>query len=338
MRTNFEIDNEDVLGVGNDDRPQLTDENGETISRFPFYKPDTALVQAINVSLTLNRPLLVSGDPGSGKTSLGYAIARKLGIPRLYFFSVKSNSEGQSLFYRYDTLRRFHDAQIGKSLSDSVQVAKGPEHYLTYQALGRSILDAHPVENIQKFIKLGYAHPGKPQRSVVIIDEIDKAPRDFPNDLLDELDRLYFSVPELDTDKWRAETPKWEDFEGQPPLRPVIIVTSNSEKQLPDAFLRRCIFHHMSFPTEKTLEEIAIHLLADSSSSSEKAIQAIQYFMEARQRAAEHRPGTAEFLDLFQAAIAEEKRTADNFEMVLEKCYSAICKTKEDADRINKKT
>ncbi len=330
MKNYFVPDDEDLLGLGNDGRPPLTDANGDVIKRFPFYKADPQLARAVNVALLLGRPLLVSGEPGCGKTSLGFAIARKLGVPRLYFFSVKSDSEARSIFYQFDTLRRFQDAHIGRL--DGTGCLKNPEAYITYQALGRAILDAHPLDKVEKITKASYEHPGTPRRSVVVIDEIDKAPRDLPNDVLDEIERLTFRIPELDAGGWRAETPRWRDEEFGA-FRPIVVITSNSEKQLPDAFLRRCIFHHIKFPREEILEEIALNAI-EQRADQENLRLAIRYFMDARKKAVEHRPGTAEFLDLFQAAAEEHRRKGGDFPQVLSECYAAIAKTTDDAERI----
>ena len=167
------------------------------------YEADEDLEAAVNVALILNRPLLVSGAPGCGKTQLGYAIARNLGIERVYFFSVKSTSEARDLFYGYDAIGRFQAVQIAaaeRPISDSGRPAPPPPNvgdYIEYRALGAAILDAHQKEDVSHLLVGRYEHPGWPRRSVVIIDEIDKAPRDFPNDLLDEVDRMKFRVPEL---------------------------------------------------------------------------------------------------------------------------------------------
>jgi MoxR-like ATPase len=313
----------------------LTNEHEEIETRGAFYIPDPQLVRAINVALILNRPLLVSGEPGCGKTSLGFAIARKLGIERIYFFSAKSDSEARSIFYVYDTIARFRDAQIGLRLSTQEPIAKGAERYITYQALGRAILDAHPSDQVSDLIKGGYRHPGTPRRSVVVIDEIDKAPRDFPNDLLDEIDRLYFRVPELVSEGFKAETPKKTDMPRE--FMPVIVITSNSEKQLPNAFLRRCVFHHISFPDKETLEKIALTILAaDQSVAYEQNVKsAIEFFLKARPRAVEHKPGTAELLDFCQAAIAIQKQQPGiPFEHALQQSLSALIKTRDDTHRV----
>src|SRR5262245_34513542 len=130
------------------------------------------LSAAIDVAIGLGRPLLVSGDPGCGKTELGYGIARRLDIPRVHFFSTKSNSEARDLFYTYDAIGRFREAQVRDGPNAA---AADAADYIEFQALGRAILDAHPQQAVAHLLRgrRGYVHPGKPQRSVVIVDEID---------------------------------------------------------------------------------------------------------------------------------------------------------------------
>lgn len=212
------------------------------------------LIAAIDVAIGLGRPLLVSGEPGCGKTELGYAIARRMGIPRVHFFSTKSNSEARDLFYTYDAIGRFREAQTARTAGEG---RSDTADYIEFQALGKAILDAHDKKDIEHLLnpRGAYKHPGTPGRSVIILDEIDKASRDFPNDLLREIEDLAFRVPELSrrgSDQADPETP------GGIPAdrRPIVVVTSNEERQLPDAFLRRCVFHEIAFPDDTTLMQI----------------------------------------------------------------------------------
>lgn len=225
--------------------------NGEPSGEGLGYEFSDNLVAAIDVALWLGRPLLVTGEPGSGKTTLGYAVARRLNIERAYLFVTKSTSEARDLFYRYDALGRFRDAQAHKD-TDAAD-------YLAYQALGAAILDAHAPASITH-LSVGRSHgwtpPAKPCRSLVLIDEIDKASRDFANDILVEIEKLQFDVPELTTtvDATRRvpRSPAFPD----PALRPVVLVTSNAERPLPDAFLRRCVYVEAQFPDDKRLMAI----------------------------------------------------------------------------------
>ncbi|MDQ0512162.1 AAA family ATPase [Ancylobacter amanitiformis] len=230
-------------------------ENGRPVrDKGRGYIFTEALVAAIDVAIGLGRPLLVSGEPGCGKTELGYAIARRLGIPRVHFFSTKSNSEARDLFYTYDAIGRFRDAQAGRA-GGQADVAD----YIEFEALGEAILDAHAPHEVAHLLegRRAYTHPGMPTRSVVIIDEVDKASRDFPNDLLREIEDLAFRVPELGRRDGGPAAAAPETPGGIPPQRrPIIVITSNEERQLPDAFLRRCVFHEIAFPEAGVLRRI----------------------------------------------------------------------------------
>ncbi len=187
-----------------------------------LYMPSDGLVDAVNVALAIGQPLLLTGEPGTGKTQLAYHLAHffKLGKPLL--FSAQTTSIANDLFYRYDALGHF---QYNRNNSTPLTIAELEQKYIKYQALGEAI-----KEN---------------KRAVVLIDEIDKAPRDLPNDLLLSIEKLRFTVPEIG-----------ETFETQSNNRPIIIITSNSEKNLPEAFLRRVTYFHISFPDATTLLQI----------------------------------------------------------------------------------
>lgn len=210
----------------------------------PYY-PSAALVAAANAALLLGMPLLLTGEPGCGKTEFAGAAARVLGWPCHTCF-VRSDSRARDLLYSYDALRRFGDAQHG---SDREKLrARDPRHYIRLEGLGLGLTSSEPA--------------------VVLIDEIDKAPRDLPNDLLRELDRTRadFEIPELDDLVLRELDAEYEKHNRPPPTfegralkhtmkraddapRPlVIIITSNIERQLPEPFLRRCLFFHIEFP------------------------------------------------------------------------------------------
>jgi MoxR-like ATPase len=196
---------------------------------------------------------------------------------------VKSTSTAKQLFYTYDTLQRFQDIQSG----DSTLALASPMRYLKLQALGQAILDSHAAEELPSPL-LGLARDGTPKRSVVLIDELDKAPRDFPNDLLNELEHLFFRISELGD----------LELHAQQELRPVVVITSNSEKDLPDAFLRRCVYHHLPFPDPKRLRDIVARQLIDWPCGSQVMADALDLFYRLREprHGLDKRPSTAELL------------------------------------------
>lgn len=293
-------------------RDQVIDlivDGGVDTRRGRDYRADTLLENAVNTSLAVGRPLLVSGEPGCGKTELGFAIARKLGISRLRFFPVKSDSDARSLFYTYDALRHFHGAQIaaagGRQPPAGDLAPEDPRRYLQYRALGRAILDAYPPGAVGHL--LGPDEQPQEERSVVIIDEIDKASRDFPNDLLNEIDQLWFEIPELAGWATPPESPK---VPLAPELRPVIVITSNLERQLPDAFLRRCVFHHIRFPDPDTLNTIVLGHLRRLGLPDPQVAESIDLVLWARSQRLDKAPGISELLEFVRALAIR----ADDFE------------------------
>lgn len=251
-----------------------------------LYNAGPALAAAVNVALLLGRPLLVTGEPGTGKTQLAYSLRCELGF-EVYRFDTKSTSTARDLFYRYDTLGSFHAAQFDKERFD-------PLDFIDYDALGAAILLSRHEEEVREWLPPGFRHTGK-QRSIVLIDEIDKAPRDFPNDLLSQIEELYFKVPELGRGNKKIEADR--------ELRPIVIITSNSEKSLPDAFLRRCVFYDIPFPGAQTLKDIALtHLRASGGTAFPWLDDALTLFERFRRSARdlEKVPATAELLDWLQ--------------------------------------
>jgi MoxR-like ATPase len=255
----------------------------------------------------------------------------------LHYFAVKSDSEARSLFYTYDAMGRFHAAQIGRTNpSDDRDGSARARDFIEYQALGRAILDAHASPDVAHLVAGRYRPPEKPQRSVVIIDEIDKAPRDFPNDLLAEIDQSWFRVPELGSSGGlEPETPPKEKIPEA--LRPIVVITSNSEKQLPDAFLRRCIFHHIAFPDKETLKKIVDKKLSAMGLTPPPAVveEAVELVSLARRERLEKLPGTAELLDFVRAVSSDAADAASQpLRVSFVACLNALAKTEHDTGAV----
>ena len=220
---------------------------------------------AVNAAVTLERPLLVKGEPGTGKTVLAIEVAKALGAPLLEWH-VKSTTKAHQGLYEYDAVARLRDGQLGEER-------------------------ARDVANYIKRGKLWEAFIAD-ERPVLLIDEIDKADIEFPNDLLQELDRMEFFVYETN------ETVKARQ-------RPIVIITSNNEKELPDAFLRRCFFHYIKFPDAKTMEDIVeVHF---PGIKKRLVSEAMKVFYEIREvPGLKKKPSTSELLDWLKLLLAED--------------------------------
>ena len=219
---------------------------------------------AVNAAVALERPLLIKGEPGTGKTVLAYELARALNAP-LITWHVKSTTKAHNGLYEYDAVSRLRDSQLGDER-------------------------VHDVRNYLKKGKLWEAFTS-PVRPVLLIDEIDKADIEFPNDLLQELDRMEFYVQETD-ETIRAE------------IRPVVVITSNNEKELPDAFLRRCFFHYIAFPDRETLKKIVdVHY---PGISGELVAEALDVFFDVRKvPGLKKKPSTSELVDWLKLLMAD---------------------------------
>jgi MoxR-like ATPase len=253
--------------------------SGEELSKLSqprfqsSYLPSPELVEAVNLAIYLERPLLLKGEPGCGKTQLATAVSNELGLP-LESWYVKSTSRAQDGLYTSDAVGRLRDAQLAVSnrlSSEQLQRMDDPFTYIRFGPLGKAFQ--------------------REQRSVVLIDEIDKADIDFPNDLLLELDERRFRIEEID----QMITAK---------ATPIVLITSNDEKDLPDAFLRRCLFHYVEFPSQQRLTQI---ILARFPQASQNLVeQVIERFLALREEMRKDRGdagkkvSTSELIDWFQ--------------------------------------
>jgi MoxR-like ATPase len=258
-----------------------------------LYKPSLELRTAINTAIAVGAPLLLTGDSGTGKTQAAYYTAWRLGLDWPLEFSVKSTSQGRDLLYSFDSVRYFRDAWA--------QARAGAEGAPVPAALD----------------KRGYVEPGKfwqalahkdrtplERVKVLLIDEIDKAPKDFPNDLLHELDELRFAVPEID-----------EEVVASKDHRPIVFITSNSERRLSELFLRRCVYHHITFDLDSlktvTLRRVEAGVLPPLSlvngglppADAEFLDQSRRVFQELRAKVRQKIPSTGEYLIWLQAFL-----------------------------------
>ncbi|BAY41493.1 ATPase-like protein (plasmid) [Nostoc sp. NIES-2111] len=286
------------------------------------YIADSGLKDACNVALLLGQPLLLTGEPGTGKTQLAYSLAWELGLNAPLKFETKSTSVARELFYTYDALKRFQDLQTGAASNKILD-------YIVYQALGLAILRTREPQEVKDLLSSDILHKQK-ERSIVLIDEIDKAPRDFPNDLLNELELMYFRIPELGN----------EQIAASPELQPIVIITSNSEKDLPEAFLRRCIYYNIPFPQRDKLTEIVANRLGiygDSSSILQAALD-LFYRLRSPQVALRKKPATSELLVwlLILQKFAQESESLFSQKESILTSLSGLVKTNEDKEKAQK--
>ncbi len=248
---------------------------------------------AVNAALTLQRPLLIKGEPGTGKTMLAEEVARGLGMPLLQWH-IKSTTKAQQGLYEYDAVSRLRDSQLGD------ERVKNIDNYIVRGVLWQAFTADEPV--------------------VLLIDEIDKADIEFPNDLLRELDRMEFYVYET------REMVKAVH-------RPLVIITSNNEKELPDAFLRRCFFHYIKFPDKETMQQIVdVHF---PKLKQDLLVQALNVFFEVRDvPGLKKKPSTSELLDWLKLLLAEDipaeaLRSADQ-KSIVPPLHGALLKNEQD--------
>ncbi len=249
------------------------------------------LTVAVNASISLEKPLLVKGEPGTGKTELARQVARGLGL-QIIEWNIKSTTKAQQGLYEYDAVSRLRDSQLGEKIQD-----------------------------IGKYIKRGKLWNAfeRKEKSVLLIDEIDKADIEFPNDLLQELDKMEFYIYET----------------GQlikAKKRPIVIITSNNEKELPEAFLRRCFFHYIQFPDMETLKKIIeVHFPKIKKSLLDSALKT---FFEIRETPGlKKKPSTSEALDWIKLLLVEDLDPSDlknDGKEILPKLHGALLKNEQD--------
>jgi MoxR-like ATPase len=285
------------------------------------YLAEPALRDAVNVALALGQPLLVTGEPGTGKTQLAASVAHELNLASPLVFHTKTTSTARDLLYRYDALRHFHDAQFADAATD-------PEKYISYEALGQAILLSLSPDEANRFLPAALQNRG-PVRSVVLIDEVDKAPRDFPNDLLHEIEHMSFTVDETG-----------RSFMADTRYRPIVILTSNLERDIPHAFLRRCVFYYISFPNRDRLTDIVTsRVRPDGRFTPEMLAHAVAHFEAIREMSLKKRPATAEFLSWVRILMRMEIDVANvrpGQAEALAFSYSVLAKDKDDLERMQK--
>jgi MoxR-like ATPase len=257
------------------------------------YVATEDLMLAVNAAITLQRPLLIKGEPGTGKTMLAEEVARSIGAD-LIPWHIKSTTKAQQGLYEYDAVARLRDSQLGDERVHDIKnyIGKG-KMWEAFEAKGRPVL---------------------------LIDEIDKADIEFPNDLLLELDRMEFHVYET------KEVIKAEN-------RPIVIITSNNEKELPDAFLRRCFFHYIKFPDKETMTEIVNVHFPDLKKNLLR--ESLETFFEVREvPGLKKKPSTSELLDWIKLLVAEdipaEALASDDARKAIPPLYGALLKNEQD--------
>ncbi len=263
------------------------------------YIATEELQMAVNAAKTLERPLLIKGEPGTGKTMLAEQVAESLGMP-LIQWHIKSTTKAHQGLYEYDAVSRLRDSQLGNE-------------------------KVHDIGNYIKKGKLWEAFASE-QQVVLLIDEIDKADIEFPNDLLQELDKMEFFVYET------GETIKAK-------TRPIIVITSNNEKELPDAFLRRCFFHYINFPNRETMQKIVAVHHPDIKANLLK--EALDIFFQVREvPGLKKKPSTSELIDWLKLLLADdipdEVLKGKDPSKAIPPLYGALLKNEQDVHMLEK--
>ena len=271
----------------------------ESFSSTDSYIATNELIEAVNASIVLEKPLLIKGEPGTGKTMLASEVAKKLNT-ELIQWNIKSTTKAQQGLYEYDAVSRLRDSQLGKD----------------------------KVQNIKNYLKKGVLWKAFESKSkpILLIDEIDKADIEFPNDLLLELDKMEFFVYETSEIIVARQ-------------RPIVVITSNNEKDLPDAFLRRCFFHYINFPNEKTLSEIIkVHFPQIKKNILNTALNS---FLKLRETPGlKKKPSTSELIDWIKLILSDDLSYEDiskkDSKSMLPPLYGALLKNEADVELFQK--
>lgn len=322
--------------------PPVTDPHAYSHPRH--YIADDGLIAAVNTALLLNKPLLVTGNPGTGKSDLAERIAWEFQLGPVLRFEAQSLSEANDLFYRFDLVGRLAESRLqADRLSSGVandQDKTHPLNFVEFGPFGKAILRASHGQNDDQSVlrqlrqrAFPNGEPQQAQASVVLIDEIDKAGRDFPNDLLNGIERMEFKIRELDNLTIRVK-------DKQQGLHPIVIITSNLERDLPPPFLRRCAFYHIDDPSLERLAEIVrvrVFPERDDLSTGQLPVfyqQLLGFFYKFQgQDNHVYKPGATEIIEasrvLSALKVNENSRLTDNLDAV-RRSVSAIVKHRED--------